>query len=210
MDTQVVVTLITGVFGAVITPCIAQVVIPLVRKALKLDGTEVFPGIRPKKPLPIFLQAGAGGIIGVLLGYLVVSPVALSPCPPFAPTSVTITSPASGGSVPRLVIVQGTACHIPQDKELWLLIVPEGATGYYPQAGPIVISSDGRWSTSAYMGLDDPVDIGRGFVLIAALADQKGSAAIRPYFAQSGQEFKGIEPLPQGIQLMTQIQVIRK
>lgn len=193
MDTQVVVTIITGLFGAVVGPLMTQVFIPVI-----------------KERLPVFLQAGIGGVAGVLLGYFVISPIFASSCPPFAPTRVTITSPVSGTSVPRLVIVQGTACHIPNERELWLLVVPEGATAYYPQTGPVVISSDGSWSTSAYVGLDDPVDVGRGFVLIAALADQQGSAAIHGYFAQSGPEFRGLEPLPQGVQLVAQVRVVRK
>src|SRR5437016_1557054 len=81
-------------------------------------------------------------------------------------------------AVQRLVTVQGASCHIPHGKELWLLVVPEGVTAYYPQAGPVVVSND-NWSASAYVGVDKPSDNGRGFLLIAALADQSGSAAIR-------------------------------
>ena len=35
-----------------------------------------------------------------------------------------------------------------------MLVVPEGETGYYPQVGPIVLSSDGAWSAGAYVGAD--------------------------------------------------------
>lgn len=206
MDTQIIVAIITGLFGAVITPLTTQVAIPALKRPRKDRPMES----KPERSLPTFLHAGIGGVIGVLLGYFLISPISVSPCPPFAPTRVTITSPVSGTSVPRLVTVQGTACHIPNGKELWLLIVPEGVTGYYPQTGPVMISSDGNWSASAYVGMDDPVDIGRGFMLITALADQQGSATIRTYFAQSGPEFKGLEPLPQGVQLMIQVRVIRK
>jgi hypothetical protein len=88
--------------------------------------------------------------------------------------------------------------------------VPEGVTSYYPQAGPVVISDDGKWSTSAYIGLDNPSDVGKGFVLIASLANMEGSTAIRAYFTQSGPDFIGLDPLPQGIQLITQVQIVRK
>ena len=206
MDTQIIVAIIAGLFGAVVTPLTTQVAIPALKRRRKDRPIEN----KPERPLPTFLHAGIGGVVGVLLGYFLISRIFVPPCPPFAPTRVTITSPVSGTSVPRLVTVQGTACHIPNGRELWLLVVPEGVTGYYPQTGPIMISSDGNWSASAYVGLDAPIDIGRGFVLIAALADQQGSAAIRTYFAQSGPEFKGLEPLPEGIQLMTQVRVIRK
>jgi hypothetical protein len=200
MDTQIIVSLITGLFGAVIAPLTAQVIIPKIKGA---------PMKKPKQSLPIFLYAGVGGVIGVLVGYLLVIPILISSCSLFASTNVDITSPAPNSSVPRLVTAQGTACHIPSGKELWLFVVPDGATSYYPQTGPIVISS-GNWSASAYIGLDSPVDVGRGFVLTVALADQQGSAAIRNYFTQPGPEFKGIEPLPLGVQLMKQVRVVRK
>ena len=204
MDKQVLLAIISGLFGAVITPLIAQVVIPGL-KAPRKDS----PKPKTKTPLLTFLQAGVGGVIGVFLGYLLIGPVFTSPCAPFAPTSVNITSPMADTSVPQLVSVQGTACHIPNGKELWLLVLPEGVTGYYPQIGPVVVSDDNNWSVSAYVGLDDPSDIGRGFVLIAALADQQGSTAIREYFTQSS-SFIGLEPLPIGIHLMEQVRVIRK
>ena len=133
-----------------------------------------------------------------------------SSCPIFAPTRVAINSPTPVAGVSRLAIVQGTACHIPNGSEVWLFVVPEGVAGYYPQTGPIVISNDGSWSGSAYIGTDNPADVGKGFMLIAALADQQGSAAIREYFAQSGPEFRGLEPLPLGVQLMGQVSVVRK
>lgn len=209
MDAQVAVALVTGIFGllgAVVTPFITQVIIPKIRKR----GQQPVSGNQPKKPSSVFFSAGIGGVVGVILGYFLISPLFASPCPPFTPTKVNITSPVSGSSVARLVTVQGTACHVPSDRKLWLLVVPEGATGYFPQPGPVDISADGNWSAAAYMGLDNPVDAGRGFVLIAALADSQGNSGILPYFAQSGPEFKGLEPLPQGVQMMTQVKVIRK
>jgi hypothetical protein len=158
----------------------------------------------------IYVQAVAGGVIGVLLGYFLIGQTLISPCPPFASTSVSISSPVAGSSIPQLITVQGSSCHIPKGDEVWLLVVPEGVTAYYPQMGPIVISDDGTWSASAYVGLDDPVDVGRGFMLIAATANQQGGAAIRTYFSQAGPDFRGLDPLPQGIRLMSQVRIVRK
>lgn len=208
MDTQIIVAIIAGLFGAVVGPLMAQVVIPALKERKFKKGCPMVS--KPKRPSATLLQAGIGGVLGVLLGYFLINPIFVSPCPLFAPTRVNISSPTSDVKVPQLVTVQGTACHIPNGKELWLLIVPEGVTGYYPQTGPIEISGDGNWSASAYLGLNDPSDIGRSFVLIAALADQQGSNDMRTYFAQSGPEFTGLEPLPQGVQVITQVRVIRK
>jgi hypothetical protein len=205
METQIIITIITGLFGAFITPFTSKVIIPSIMRKAKGGLVE------PKAASPkIYIQALIGGLIGVFLGYFLIGRYLASPCPPFAPTSVNITLPEAGAHIPHLTTVQGTACHIPEGDELWVLVVPEGVTAYYPQMGPIVISNDGTWSASAYAGLDDPVDVGRGFILIAALANQQGGAAIRAYFSQSGAGYMGLEPLPQGVRLMAQVRVIRK
>lgn len=205
MDTQILVAIITGLFGGFITPLTTKVIIPAITR--KKEGG---PAGTTTTPPGIYIQAIVGAAVGMLLGYFLIGRVLVSPCPPLGPTSVSISSPVAGSSIPRLVTVQGSACHLSKGEELWLLVVPEGVTAYYPQMGPIVISDDGTWTASVYAGLDDPVDVGRGFVLTAAIADQQGSAAIRTYFSQTGTDYKGLEPLPQGIRLMTQTRVIRK
>ena len=213
MNKDLLVPLLTGFFGIVIAPLITQVVIPLARRWLGLEGQDTSPKLSPKRkprrPKSVLLHAALGGVVGVLFGYLLIIPFLSSPCPPFSSTKVNITSPISNSDVPRLVTVQGTSCHIPNGKELLLLVVPEGVTAYYPQTGLVVISSD-NWSASAYVGLDNPVDNGRGFLLIAALADQQGSAAIHKYFSQTQTDFRGLEPLPSGIQIMAQVRVVRR
>ena len=214
MNKEFMVALITGLFGAVIAPLITQVGIPLIRRLFGLNAkaqpSKGGPKRKPGRPKSLLLHTAAGGLGGILLGYFLILPFIASPCPPFASTKVNITSPRPDSSVPRLVTVQGTSCHIRNGEELWLLVVPEGVTAYYPQPSPVVISTDGNWSASAYIGLDKPVDVGRGFVLIAALADQQGSAAIRTYFSQARSDFKGLEPLPDGIRIMSQVRVVRR
>ncbi len=205
METAIIVSIISGLFGAVITPIVTQLIIPLVKKGGK---EEITTGTRQASS--VVLPALLGGVVGVLVGLFLISPLFRAPCPIFSPTKVEITAPLNGSSVPRLVTVQGIACRIPKDQELWLLVVPDGTTSYYPQTSPSVVYSDGSWSTSAYVGLDDPVDAGRGFVLVMALADKQGSIAIRAYFTQATAGFQGIEPLPQGVKLMTQVRVVRK
>jgi hypothetical protein len=135
-----------------------------------------------------------------------VPPTATSlPCP--SGPDVKITTPTADSQVPLLTTVQGTICQLPPTMDLWVLIVPDGVSAYYPQTGPVIVTT-GIWSTSAHVGLD--TDVGKGFTLIAALADPGGSAAIQTYFNQSGPDFKGLDPLPGGIQLLAQVHVVRK
>jgi hypothetical protein len=207
MDPVIIAAVIGGIFGVVIAPIVDQVLIPFIRMKFSIPRGGGIKPVRPhRKPWIIFLQAAIGGVIGVLLGYFLVSSLVLSPCRPFAPTSVTITFPVESSKVPLLATFQGDACNIPQDKELWLLVVPEGMTSYFPQPGPVVVSSDGKWTAIAYIGQNNPVDVEKGFVVYVALADQKGSASIRAYFTSG---YKPLEPLPEGIQLIRQVRVVR-
>jgi hypothetical protein len=130
--------------------------------------------------------------------------------------SVTITSPAGRSTVPKVITVQGTASNIPPGKELWLLVEAEGAGSYFPQGdadnpSPIVVSSGGTWSITAYIGQQaGSADVGREFVLYPALIDQndtKAKDAIQTYFKQRGPVYEGI-PLG-GIQLMSPVSIIR-
>ena len=134
-----------------------------------------------------------------------------SSCSSSPAQNVHIISPGAESAVPVVTIIQGTACNIPPGQELWILIVPDGVTGYYPQLpGPVIVTSEGKWSTSVHVGLDQPGEIGKGFELNVALANQDGSTAIHAYFNQAGSNFKGLDPLPGGIQLISQVHVIRK
>jgi hypothetical protein len=208
MDTQIIVALITGVTslcGIVLTPLTIQVVIPRI-----IHRQARPPGTGSVWRWPTLLQAALGGIVGVIVGYGIITPVFSSPCPPFRPTSVRIVSPLPDSRVTRLITVQGTVCSIPRGKQLWVLLVPEGATAYYPQAGPVVMTGGGAWSASAYVGSDDADEVGKGFTVIAALADEQGDAALRAYFSQSGPEYHGLEPLPVGVQLISQVRVMRR
>jgi hypothetical protein len=193
--------------GAIIVALITYVVGPILVSQInkKIKKTAIK---EPPKPLFYTIAGGCVAAITFVVIGLILNNV--SPCPPFSPPKITITAPTSDTSVPRLTIVQGFACHIPKDKELWLLVLPDVVASYYPQPGPVEKLKNGVWSASAYIGSDNPNDIGMKFTLIAALADQQGSAAIRTYFDQSGPEYIGFEPLPQGIQIMAQVQVKRK
>ncbi len=212
MAPEVVAAIVTGIFGAVISPLVMKWVGGAAAKRRK-DARPV--GAPPVPPRPQLFSSSMmlsifGGLIGVFLGYFVIGRLLVSPCPPFSPTSVQINSPIEGAKIPRLITVQGSSCHVSKNDELWLFVVPEGVTAYYPQMGPILVSSDGNWSVSAYAGLEGETDIERGFVLIAAVADRQGSQVIRSYFSQSGPEYHGVEPLPLGVRLMHQVKVVRK
>jgi hypothetical protein len=132
-------------------------------------------------------------------------PAVHASCPSTAPTDVTIVSPAAESQVSILITVRGTACHISGNQQLWILVVPDGINAYYPQPGPVVITDNGTmWSTGATIG--QSTDTGRGFMVIAALANPEGSSALQTYMRKPG---AGIYPLPGGIQLVAQAHVLR-
>ena len=126
------------------------------------------------------------------------------------PASITITTPTNGSKVPMLTSVEGTASGIPKDEGLLILIMPDGTTAHHPQSEhPIEVPIDGKWISSIRVGIDS--DKGLGFTVSVALADQEGKAAIEKYFkeAKASGNFNGLDPLPKGIRLISQIRIIR-
>lgn len=235
MDTQVLDLMkiaVTGLFGAVITPLVTQVVIPTIKMRLSVAPSTVDRGRsggsahshdappvretaeggikdrRPNKKLAILLWGAIGVVVFGLLAYTLVKPTFISSCPLFAAQSAAVTYPSEGAALPLLITAQGTECNLPGDKQFWLLVVAEGVQGFFPQ-NQILVSSDGRWSASAILGQKGAVDVGREFVLYTALADASGQAAIRSYFAPAP-DFKPLYPLPGGIQLINQVHVVRR
>lgn len=200
---------VQSLIGAVIGPLVARLVAQLRRPSD--GGNNTVPARRKPRGFWRYLVVPAviGAIVLGVLGYVSVKPTPPFPCPWLASPNALIISPADRSVVPQLTIVQGTACHIPQDRELWLLVAAAGVPGYYPQNGPIIVSSDRKWSASAQLGQAGSVDVGRGFVLYTALADQGGRAAILSYFA-SAPNFTPLNPLPAGIQLLDQIAIVRE
>jgi hypothetical protein len=158
------------------------------------------PSSRPKRKRGLLLA-------GLLVVLLIVggTTFAIMRLPP-APPSVVITYPTHGSPVSIKTIIQGTASSIPNTDELWVLIVPDGLTAYYPQEpGPVEVRSDGKWSSNATVG--QAQDSGRGFTVFAALVNQEGSPAIHAYV--SGSDVNGLDPLPRGVQLMQKVHVVR-
>lgn len=151
-----------------------------------------------------------GVVIFGLAAYALIMPnPILGECPPLASPNASITSPSDGAAVGQMINVHGIACHLPEGKGLWLIVAAEGVAGYFPQTGPITVSTnDNEWTVSAQLGGLNTPDTGRTFVLYTALADQQGTVAIQGYFA-SAPDFKPLNPLPVGIQLLNQIQVVR-
>ena len=191
--------------GGVITALAAWPVRGLVGKPGGSDPVVPLPKSRSASVVSLAL---IGAILFGLAGYFLVRPTFLSACPRFASTNATITSPTDGSAVPQSVIVRGKACNIPQDKELWVIVVAQGVAGFYPQQDKITVANDGSWTTNAFLGDSPSTGSGTGFVLYTALADQGGIAAIQSYFAEAP-NFTPLDPLPAGIQLLSQVEVRR-
>jgi hypothetical protein len=214
MTKELLTPIVAGLFGAVIAPLVAQVVVPWVRRVLRLDPATAPAKARGRRGVTrgrsTLLAAAVGGVLGGAAGYLAALATAGAPCAPFAPTSVAITSIAPGSGVPRLTTVYGTSCHVPSEHEIWVLVLPEGLTTYYPQPGPVVPTAGGGWSASVYLGSEGSVDVGKAFLVVAALADENGAAALRANVSRPEAAALGIEPLPAGVQMMSEVRVVRR
>ena len=76
--------------------------------------------------------------------------------------------------------VEGTSPKLPEGHQLWVLVNPTSATGFWPQAGPTPVQPDGRWSVRAEIG--EEAHVGVEFNIIAVVATGKQA---RDVFAQN-------------------------
>jgi hypothetical protein len=214
MSKELLTPIVVGLIGAVIAPLVAQVAVPWVRRLIRLDPASAPAEKKRRRPSRrgrgMLVAAAVGGLVGVAVGYFAILPIASSPCAPLAPTAVQLAAIAPGSTAHRLATVHGSSCHIPRESELWLLVVPEGLTAYYLQPGPIIPTESGSWSASVYLGSEGSVDAGKTFLVIAAIADKDGAAALRSHLARPGSETAGIEPLPPGVQMMSEVRIVRR
>jgi len=206
--TPIYVALITGIFTGIVTPFVNYYI-----ESRRTSGPgTIHPRIRW---LDVYIVRRRSATIGLVAGAVAGFVIALfvtSPCPPLVPTRIQITDPVDSGTMLRMADVKGTACHVPQDRRLWLVALPEGASVYHPQAGPVEIVSDGSWLVTAPEGLYDPVGVGRRFTMIAVLADSKASSDLKDYLdkAKSTGRYLGLDKLPDGAVRYHQVTVTRK
>jgi hypothetical protein len=205
---------LTPIYVALITGIFSGIVAPLVNYYIEVQRTR----IRYRAPIRLtdfyvvrWRSATIGLVAGAVAGF-VIALFVTSPCPPLVPTRIRITDPVDNGTMLRMADVKGTACHVPKDRRLWLLALPEGASVYHPQAGPVEIVSDVNWLATAPDGLYDPIGVGRRFILIAVLADSKASSDLKDYLdkAKSTGRYPGLERLPDGAVRYHQVIVTRK
>jgi hypothetical protein len=205
MNPQILVAIITGVFGAIVAPVVKRLVevgIPL-RDRAEPHRSQLSPRLKTA------LMTAAGGAIGVFIGYFALAPFVTTP--PVASARVTITTPEPEARVGRSVIVQGTATNVQDGRELWVFVLVGGTTQYHPQPGPFPVDASGAWSGSAYIG-EDSNDADRQFTLVAALASPDASARIKSYLTDVANKgsYPGLDPLPVGIVPSAQVTVLRQ
>ena len=201
---SLIVTFLTGILGAAISPVVDHLL-----RLQRLRTGSARPDQPRKSAVSTAALAAFGGLLGIFVGYFALAPVISGPVTPSA--RVSITSPSPSSRVSRIIVVQGNVSNLGK-QDLWLLVLPEGTTPYHPQPGPIAVNSDGSWSSSIYVGAEDPQDIGRSFVITAALTESKGTQQFQNYLrkAQLDGRYPGIDPLPPEIKPAAQVTVVRE
>jgi hypothetical protein len=106
--------------------------------------------------------------------------------------------------------VEGTSPKLPEGDQLWVVVQPTSAAGFWPQAGPIPVRPDGRWSVRAEIGEEAHVGMEFNVVAVVATGKQAKDAFTKNW---KGCEQGECEPLygalPVGAALQDQITVRR-
>lgn len=125
-------------------------------------------------------------------------------------TMLEITYPQDQAAVDQCELIQGTSQAIPPESSAWLVIFSKDVGRYYPQANPLLIGADGKWSMKVFIGLDQ--DSGKYFDLLLVLADDSANREFLDYEKQAYAEknWAGMEFLPAGADLYDQVTVQRR
>lgn len=126
------------------------------------------------------------------------------------PLEITIDNPTDGSYVGLNITVTGTSSGDYSDFHLWVVVHPIGSSGYWPQVSEIIPNrKTGQWAQPVNLGTQK--DKGKSFEIIVVSANQSANNSFNNYLAESKINNKYPEvPLPQGINILTLITVIRK
>jgi hypothetical protein len=121
---------------------------------------------------------------------------------PGIPTA-TITAPATNARVENSVFVTGTAHDVGGEYSFWLTLYDYDANRYYPQNGPVAVSSGGQWEMTV------PFESRGRFDITALAADQNANEVLLLYEASSepSGDYPGLAALPSGCIMLASVTV---
>ena len=120
--------------------------------------------------------------------------------------AAAITTPTNNTRVENSVFVKGTAQNIGEGQYwLWLVSYDYNANRYYPQEGPVAVSSNGQWELTASFGSSGRHDI------TALAADKNANEILSLYQAasESSGDYPGLPALPSGSITLASVTVSR-
>lgn len=129
-----------------------------------------------------------------------------------AETNIFVTDPEPGDVVDAHTLVRGTCAHLPEGRQVWVVIKPYGDEQYYPQPEVVVIDMQDdhdEWSTRALIGAPGA---GRAaYDILAVLADANASATLRAAMTDPATDTLGpaLDRLPEGVTIYERIAVVR-
>lgn len=125
-------------------------------------------------------------------------------------TKVKITYPSDGASVELREVIRGTSQRIHVGEGIWIIIYPQAAGRYYPYDSPPDTQADGKWASSANVGMY--IERGMRFDIIAVVANTKAQDEFNAYHTQARavQSRVGLGKLPDGAVIYDRLTVMRK
>lgn len=126
-------------------------------------------------------------------------------------TNVYIKAPDARDTVEAHTLVRGTCAHVPDGKQVWVIVKPHGEEAYYPQPEVILIDLEDehdQWSTPTLIGAPDD---GGVYDILAVLADAEAGDVLRANMTDPESDTLGpaLDRLPEGVTIYEQITVVR-
>lgn len=132
------------------------------------------------------------------------SPGAAPSLPP-APRG-QFTGLREGSKVDHQELVSGVVTGLPPGSQAWILVRPVLAPAYWPQS-ELALDQNGSFRSVVYFGQSARKNAGEEFILLLALATAPVSARFRTFLKAA---HSGMQELPENLQILHQLTVIRR
>jgi hypothetical protein len=123
-----------------------------------------------------------------------------------------LTIPGDGEPASHKVVIEGAYSEKEENMDLWVVVRPVESPSFHPQPGPIGKEAGMKWSTIAHLGESQSKNIGEEYIIYFVSTAIEGSRVFSNYLEnpENVDKWPGLKTLPDGVNAIDSIRVIRK